>query len=164
MKKLKIWQLVSLLVVVVFGSVLFVGLAAGWFSGDTTAIIDTDYICEDECSDFKDVSVSEFEELINNKKSFILFVDQDGCTTADRLRTYALDWASQEKIQLLRMAFSDVKESSLFNFVKYYPSVVIVSEGKVIGWLKADSDDDAGAYNDYNDFAKWMEAFKIRTR
>ncbi|MBR5046049.1 hypothetical protein IKX73_00220 [Candidatus Saccharibacteria bacterium] len=164
MKKLKIWQLVSLLVVVVFGGILFVGLAAGWFSGDAIVIIDKDYICEDECSDFKDVLVSDYEGLINDKKTFILFVDQDGCTTADRLRTYALDWASQEKIQLLRMAFSDVKESSLFNFVKYYPSVVIVSEGKVVGWLKADSDDDAVAYNDYNDFAKWMEAFKIRTR
>ena len=76
MKKLKIWQLVSLLVAVVFGGILFVGLAAGWFSGDAIVIIDKDYICEDECSDFKDVLVSDYEGLINDKKTSFLLISK----------------------------------------------------------------------------------------
>ena len=52
--------------------------------------------------------------------------------------------------------FSDVKGSSLGEKVKYYPSMAIISKGKVLAWLRADSNDDAPAYNNYEDFENWM--------
>jgi hypothetical protein len=56
-----------------------------------------------------------------------------------------------------RMMFEEVKESSLYTQVKYYPSVVVVSRGRVMAYLRADSDEDADKYNDYDAFKKWMD-------
>ena len=86
----------------------------------------------------------------------MVFVDQDGCTTADRLRGYVKDWAASAGVKVYRMMFSEVKESSLHDAVKYYPSVAVVSRGHVVGALRADSDEDAAAYNDYEAFRGWM--------
>ena len=57
--------------------------------------------------------------------------------------------------------FSNIKESSLHEFVKYYPSVVLVSRGKPLEWLKADSDEDAEIYNNYNKFENWMNKYLV---
>ena len=55
-----------------------------------------------------------------------------------------------------RMMFAEVKESSLHEQVKYYPSVAIVSRGKVMAYLRADSDEDVEIYNNYDAFKEWM--------
>ena len=52
--------------------------------------------------------------------------------------------------------FSEMKETSLHDFVKYYPSVVIVGEGKVRVFLRADSDEDADKYNDFEVLKSWL--------
>lgn len=152
--------LVVALVVVLIGGVLFVGATSGWFD-DPKIILDNEYKCSDEvCSkSFVDITVGEYEDLIKTKKTFVVFVNQDGCATAERLKGYALDYVLDKGITMLEMTFSDVKESSLYKSVKYYPSIVIVSKGKVVAWLKADSDDDAKVYNEYAEFQKWMNQY-----
>ena len=57
---------------------------------------------------------------------------------------------------MYRMMFAEVKESSLHDQVKYYPSVVVVDKGRVRVWLRADSDEDAEMYNNYDVFNDWM--------
>ena len=63
---------------------------------------------------------------------------------------------SKRGIDIYKMMFKEVKESSLNDFVKYYPSVAIIEKGKVKTYLRADSDDDANVYNNYEDFERWM--------
>ena len=156
MKNLKVWQLVLLLVVVIGGSVLFVGLSSGWFSS-VNVKFSPEYLCGENCDgEFLDLTSEEYEKLVAEKKSFMVFVDQGGCTTADRLRGFVKDYASSSGIRVYRIDFSDMKETSLHESVKYYPSVVLVSSGKVVGFLRADSDEDSDAYNKYEAFLDWM--------
>ena len=153
---LKVWQLVVLLLVVVGGAVLFVGAASGWFGGDKV-VLDVEYYCGDDCDgEFLQLNRAEYEELVRNDGSFVVFVDQSGCTTADRLRGYVTDYALEAGVEVYRMMFSEARETSLHDFVKYYPSVVVVSKGRVVGYLRADSDEDADMYNDYDKFVEWM--------
>jgi hypothetical protein len=35
----------------------------------------------------------------------------------------------------------------------------LVSDGKVVAWLKADEDGDVGKYNNYADFREWMDEY-----
>ena len=153
---LKIWQLVGLLIVVVFGTILFVGLAGGWFS-EARVKLDAECYCGSECEDgFMELSGEEYERLVEEDGSFVVFVDQGGCTTADRLRDYIISYAKKNGFRVFRILFSEMKETSLHNYVKYYPSVAVVSRGTVRRFLRADSDGDAGYYNDFNEFKKWM--------
>ena len=155
-KKATIIKLTVALVVVVVGGILFVGAASGWFS-ESKVVLNEEYYGEG--ASFMELSSSEYEELISDGKSFVIFVDQNGCTTAERLKGYMTEYMAKSGILAYRMIFSEAKESSLHNEVKYYPSVVIVSKGKVVAWLKADSDEDAPMYNNYEDFDKWMKKY-----
>ena len=156
-KKLKVWQLILILIIVIGGFVLFVGLVSGWFA-DKRAEIDAEYASNDNC-EYMELSASEYEELIREKKSFVVFVDQGGCTTADRLRGFVADYMKEKGFKVYKMMFEKMEETSLHDFVKYYPAVAVVSSGEVIGWLRADSDDDAPAYNNYDDFVNWIDKY-----
>ncbi len=152
--------LVAALILVVVGGVLFVGAASGWFSGPAYAVIDEEYKCENKCHlELKDISSEEYEKMVSAGKSFIIMVDQGGCKTADNVREYAQIYSNSKRYQIFRILFSDVKENSLGEYVKYYPSVAVISKGKVLSYLRADSDEDAPAYNTYSDFKAYLDRF-----
>ena len=152
-KNRKILPLVMALIVVVLGSILFVGAASGWFDSHKVKL-DAEYYADG--AEFMELTAGEYEGLIEAKKSFVVMVDQSGCTTADRLREYVTRYMTETGILVYKMMFSEVKESSLNEAVKYYPSVVVVDKGVVRGYLRADSDDDAEIYNNYDAFKEWM--------
>ena len=152
-KKKSILILVLLLIVVVAGSLLFVMAVGGWFD-DKKIVLDEEY--QSDAAEYIELSKDEYEDLIETKKSFIVLIDQSGCTTADRLKGYMKDFMIEYKIVAYRMMFSEMKESSLHEYVRYYPSVVLVGKGKVTTFLRADEDEDADEYNDYDVFKGWM--------
>lgn len=152
--------LIIALILVLIGGVVFMGAVSGWFSGPKV-VIDSEYYCEGEnCAEnFVDLTIEEFNNLANVKKSFVIFVDKDGCTTADRMRGFITDVMNKKGIKIFRMDWEDMKETSVHELVKYYPSVVIISKGKVFKFLRADSDEDVGAYENGEDFKKWLEQY-----
>ena len=152
-KNRKILPLVMALIVVVLGSILFVGAASGWFDNHKVKL-DAEYYADG--AEYMELTVGEYEDLIEAKKSFVVMVDQSGCTTADRLREYMTRYMTETGILTYRMMFADVKEASLHEKVKYYPSVAVVSKGKVVAYLRADEDEDADKYNDYDAFKAWI--------
>ena len=155
--RLKVWQLVMLLIVIVGGGVLFIGLMAGWFDSKKV-VIDEEMFCKTECDNYLvDIDVSSYEELVKEKKSFILLIDQNGCDTADRVRSFIGDYAKEHGMKVYRMMFSDMKETTLHDIVKYYPSVVLVSKGSPMAWLKADENNDSDKYNNYEVFRGWID-------
>ena len=145
--------LVVALVAVLIGGVLFVGAVSGWFD-DSRVKLDAEYYTDE--SELMNLTVDGYEGLIEAKKSFVVFVDQTGCTTADRLREYVMGYMDDVGMSGYKMMFGEMKESSLHEFVKYYPSVVIIDKGRVAKWLRADEDEDAEIYNDYDAFKDWM--------
>ena len=155
-KNRKILPLVMALIVVVLGSILFVGAASGWFDNHKVKL-DAEYYADG--AEFMELTAGEYEGLIEAKKSFVVMVDQSGCTTADRLREYVTRYMTETGILVYKMMFEQVKESSLHDQVKYYPSVVVVDKGVVRAYLRADSDEDAEVYNNYNAFREWMEKY-----
>ena len=153
-KQRGVMGLVIALVVVLAGGVLFVGAVSGWFS-DGKVTLSQEYY-DKEGAGLKDLSVDEYNKMVDEKKSFVLFVDQSGCTTADRLRGYVDNWAKEKGLEVGKMMFSEVKELPLHENVKYYPSVVVISHGKPVAWLRADADEDADVYNDEKTFREWI--------
>ena len=155
-KNRKIITLIIALIVVLAGGIIFVGAVSGWFSDAKVALSQDLYT---ENPELILLDGEKYNELINSKKSFILFVDQSRCTTADRLRNYTLDYAKEKGINIYKIMFAEIKDLSLHDYVKYYPSVVIVDHGRVRNFLKADSDEDAEEYNNYETFKAWLDHY-----
>ena len=152
-------MLVVGLVAIIGFSIVFIGALSGWFSS-ASVVLDRDYICESECDgEFIDIDASAYEDLILNEKSFIVFVDEGGCLMAEMMRGFVQDYAKEKGIKPLRIMFEEMKETSLYDKVDFYPSVAIISKGQVVDWLKADSDEDTSAYNDYDAFKVWMGSY-----
>ena len=155
-KQMGVLGLVIALVVVLFGSILFVGAVSGWFDSGKVAL-DAEYVCGGNCDgEYMELDAAGYQELVEARKSFVVFVDQGGCTTADKLEGFVSDYAKNEGFQAFRIMFEEMKKTSMHESVKYYPSVVLISKGKVIWWLRADSDEDAPAYNNYDAFEDWI--------
>ena len=156
-KKAKtIISLIIALIAVLIGGVVFIGAVSGWFD-DPKTVLDPEYYSENP--ELIDLSTADFEKLIKDQKSFLVFVDQTDCTTADRLRGYVNDYSAETGISFYKITFKDARKSSLYQSVKYYPSVVVIDKGKVRGFMKADSDTDADAYNDYKAFQIWLAQY-----
>lgn len=157
-----IWALILALIVVVGSGVLFVGAVAGWFNQPPTATLDPEYITatstlENTDGDFLALLTPEdYQKLIDEQKSFVVFIDQTGCMTAERVRGYATQYAAENGIKPYRLMFSNLKDTALNAQVKYYPSVAVISDGAPIAWLRADADEDAAIYNDYGAFQAWL--------
>ncbi len=160
-KKKGILGLILALIAVVVGGVLFVGAVGGWFN-EAKVILDEEYYCSEECEErLMDLTASDYEGLVGEKKSFLVFVDQGGCTTADRLRGYMEEYAKNKGFLVYKIIFSEAKNSSLHDYVKYYPSVAMIDKGNVVDFLRADSDEDAILYNNYEAFEEWMEGHLV---
>lgn len=159
MKNLKVWQLVVGLILIVGGTVLFILAVSGVFNSPR-ADITAEYLCGENCDgEYTELTPEEYEKLIEEKKSFVVFVDQGGCTTADRLEGYVSDWSKEKGIKVFKIMFDKMKKTSLFESVKFYPSVAVVSKGKPIGWLRADEDEDSDAYNNYEAYKIWVDKY-----
>jgi|GEM_PF-681685 len=155
----KVLGLVFGLVLIVLGGTLFIGAVAGWFS-DSKVVLDEEYYCSEDCSgEFTTVSVEELEKLRTMKKSFILFVDQGGCQTAERIRGYLSEYMKEKGVKAYRISFSNLKESSFYPTIRYYPSVAIVADGEIRGFLRADAEEDSDAYNNQEAFFDWIEGY-----
>lgn len=155
-KQRPIWTLIAGLVAIIAFGVLMIGGIAGWFS-DPKTTLDAEYYAE--AVDYTDLTAVEYEELVAQKKSFIIFVDQAGCVTAEKLHANFTEYMVQNGVRAYHMMFDELKESSLRAAVKYYPSIVIVRGGRPVAWLRADADEDALAYNNYDDLVVWLDKY-----
>ena len=100
-RQMGVMGLVITLVVVLAVGVLFVGAVSGWFD-DGKVSLSQEYYNQDEAG-LIELSVDDYNKKIDEKKSFVLFVDQTGCTTADKLRGYIENWAKEKGVKVEKM-------------------------------------------------------------
>lgn len=118
--------------------------------------IDFSALHKAEVGQLVEVTAPEYSKMIAEGRSFLLMVDQGGCNTADQLRKFMQDYLKNTGQIGYKIYFDEMKETSLYDKVKFYPSAVVVQGGEVMAWLKADSDEDSARYNDEAEFSRWM--------
>ena len=92
-----------------------------------TFYLDEDYYSSDT---IKEISISELDTLIENKKSFVVFVYQPMCLTSNDFAQVLNEFSNEEKIAIYKIAYSNIKDTKLGTKVKYYPSFLIYNKGK----------------------------------
>ena len=108
---------------------------------------------------FSKLDTNDLEKLIKNKENFALFVYQPLCITSSDFEKILLEFMSTYKINFCKISFSDIKESSLGEKIKYYPSFVIFKKGEIVDYLESDKDEDIKIYKSSNEFKNWFTKY-----
>ncbi len=116
-------------------------------------VLDQEYYGHGEIGN---ISIDQMRSMIDEKKSFVVFVSQPDCRTADKLREILQDFITKYPMQIFEVSFSDLKSSGLADEVKYYPSVIIYRDGKIADFLDANDGEDSAAYNSLEGFEEWF--------
>ena len=112
-------------------------------------------------SDFIEIKTSNLEKLIDDKESFALFVYQPACVTSANFEQILKDFSNSNNIEIYKIAFSDIKDTSLSKYIKYYPSFAIFNKGNMVSYLDANSDNDLKYYESKDEFQKWFTSFVL---
>lgn len=112
-------------------------------------------------SEFITINNNELEKLIKDKKSFVLFVYQPACVTSANFEKTLNEFLKEETLQIYKISFSDMKNTDLSKYIKYYPSFAIFSKGQMRDYLDASSDEDLPKYENKEQFKKWLTKYVI---
>lgn len=104
-----------------------------------------------------DEFVEYFENLVKEKKDFVLYVALPFCSgDSAKFKEYVLDFQRKNHLSFYYLTSDYVKDTSVYETVKYFPAVIIYKDGKILNYLKYDSDEDVKYYKSYDGFSKWM--------
>ena len=108
-----------------------------------------------------DINSNKLNELIESKESFAVFIYQPACITSTNFEKVLNEFLDENQIQIYKIAFSDIKGTSLKEKVKYYPSFAIFKKGNLIDHLNADSDEDLQYYETKEGFKQWFTNYVL---
>ena len=98
--------------------------------------------------------------LINeNPTNYILFVYNSYCTLKIPCEDIFKEYMKKEKIDFLSMNIDEYKKTDLYETVKYAPTIIIVSDKKIVAYLDAESAADLNKYQDVNEFGSWINKY-----
>lgn len=146
-------KIIAIISGVIIAIAVIVGLLL--FLWPKTFSLSTEYYNSD--TDLQQISVLQLEDLIAEHKSFAVFVYQPACRTSEEFEKILKDFSTQHNIKFLKTPFADLKTSGLIPDLKYYPSMLLYHDGKLVTFLRADSDEDLKVYQDPNAFADWWK-------
>lgn len=106
-----------------------------------------------------DLTTDEYNQLIQDKASFIVFIDQVNCITANKLREMLGHIADEHQIHIYHIMWADISDTNLREKVKYYPSVAIIQNSQVVDALDANADAHTAYYNSEADLKAWLSRY-----
>lgn len=110
-------------------------------------------------SNFIEIDVEEFKKLEKNKNSFVLLVYQNGCSTSTSFCDLVGELSKDKNIIFYQMSFQKTRKTSIKKYLEYYPSIIIFKEGKMVTYLKSDSDDDIIYYESIYELTNWFDSY-----
>ncbi|MBP5633736.1 hypothetical protein J6X13_02255 [Candidatus Saccharibacteria bacterium] len=103
----------------------------------------------------------DYAVMIYEKRSFVVFVDQAGCVKTGNMSEWLKDFPEEMQFKYYNLRWPFAKKTSLYDYVKYTPSIALINKGEVVAWLKADSDEDEKYYNDPEALKEWLSSYII---
>lgn len=104
-------------------------------------------------------SLDEVAKMVDEKKSFALFVYMDRCPSCAAFKPVLNTFLTQNEMTFYQISASvigDDKDNSIMEAIEYTPSVLLYNKGKVIASLDAMSDDDLPYYKTADAFTSWF--------
>ena len=136
--------------------VFFSFLLVGCGNGQEKFLLEDKYY---DSNSITELDVDTFNELIENKESFAIFIYQPLCATSSSFEQVLSEFSEEYQISFYKMSFSNMKETVLSHDIKYYPSFVVIQEGEFVQALDANSDEDVNYYKSVDEFVNWFTSY-----
>ena len=141
------------IVVVLLSILLISGCALNQNDNKVRMYLDDIYYNKGE---FVKVNSEKVNDLSGN---YVLFTYNSYCNFSVPCDEIFKSYMEKYNIDFLSISIDDFKNTYLYDTVKYAPSVIIVSDKKIIGYLDANSDEDLERYTNTKSFEKWMDDY-----
>ena len=106
------------------------------------------------------ITKDDFINLEKNKENFILFVHIPGvCQVSLPFAPIVEEFVEENKITIYSLPFYDITDTSIEEYVKFSPSVLVYKEGKVINYLDSTKDEHLEYYKSLESFSKWLKEY-----
>lgn len=110
-------------------------------------------------SDLVEIEVEQLETMIGSKESFVLFIYQPMCLACRDFEILLNEYLASNTITFLKIEYSKITDSNINQKIKYYPSLLLYHQGKLVEYLEADSDDDIPIYTTIEGFDTWLKTY-----
>lgn len=104
---------------------------------------------------------NEFIEItskdIKKDGSYLVFVYNDFCALKVPCDKIFKEFMDDNKISMYSLSFKEMQKTFISDTLEYGPSIVIISDGKVIDYLDAENDKHLDYYQDSKKLKKWLE-------
>lgn len=110
-------------------------------------------------SEIIEVDKSDFDKLVENKKSFAVFIYEPTCITSNDFSEVLNEFSNKNQISLYKMSFENMKSTELNNKIKFYPSLAIFNKGKLVDYLDADDNEDKEYYKNIEGLENWFFSY-----
>lgn len=114
----------------------------------------------DELSSYK---ANYIDKLIKNKESFVIkmYAPSECGDDSESVRYRAEDLSEKYDIYIYDFTYDAFRKSSLYGYVKYAPSIIIINKGKIYAYTDAESDDDYELGKSLKKFEEWFKKYVI---
>lgn len=106
-------------------------------------------------------SASMINKALTSKESFVLFYYVDDEQKSNMME-FVDRYKKENNIYIYKVDDSVYKETSLYNYVKTYPSVIIIKDGNIYSYTDINNENDNKLYESYDEFKNWLDSY-IRT-
>ncbi|MDD2470044.1 MAG: hypothetical protein PHI22_03875 [Bacilli bacterium] len=108
-----------------------------------------------------EIDSEKLKNLEEDKRSFVVFAHQPFCSTSYDLNNNIIEFLDTNKMSFYKILFSNIKDTSIAEHVKYCPSVVIYHNGQIVAYLDAGSDEDVAYFESVKGFKKWFTKYVL---
>lgn len=103
-----------------------------------------------------EITASEFDELVAQKKSFVVVLHMVICPAEFPVTNSAKQLAHDEKMTIYSLVEEEFRQTFLAQKIKYLPSVALIREGELVDFLDAEADEDVKYYKTSEGLKAWI--------
>lgn len=118
--------------------------------------LDEDYY---EKSEFVELENQDLLDLEKNKESFIIVVYNRNCLGSADFTQVVEKYLEENQIKIYKIQGKNVNQTKIEKKIKFYPTMVMYRDGKIIDFLDAQSDKDTLYYQDIESLNEWITKY-----
>ena len=108
-------------------------------------------------SEFITIDAKEFEKL--NAKSYVVYTYNSYCTFTIPCEDVFKEVMDKYNLSFYGLPIVEMQKTSIYETVKYAPSIVIIKNDRIVAYLDAESDEDLIRYQDAKAFEEWLDTY-----
>ena len=106
-----------------------------------------------------EITAEEYNQLIQEQKSFVLIAHTEVCPAETPLTSTAEALVHDDGYTFYGLKGDEFKNSMASETIKYLPSAAVINRGEIVDYLDAESDEDIPYYQGADSLREWLQKY-----